>query len=102
MCYTLSGYLPKIPESLIEDFRKGTAPKGKYSFFDIQGIKKLLTESAEVIELDYDNKIFEKYKQYPTSYNITLNNIEDALHFNSLHEGLHFGYIMALKKIITN
>ena len=102
LCYTLSGYLPKIPESIIEDFRKGTAPNKTYSFFDIQGIKKLLVESAEVLELDYNNNTFTEYKEYTTSYKITLKNIDDAIYFNSLHEGLHLGYIMALKKIISN
>ena len=102
LCYTLSGYLPKIPESIIEEFRKGTVPQRDYSFFDIQGIKKLLKESVEVLELDYNNNTFTEYKEYPTSYNVILTNIEDAIQFNSLHEGLHLGYIMALKKIISN
>ncbi|MGB5463369.1 MAG: DinB family protein, partial [Aureibaculum sp.] len=30
----------------------------------------------------------------------TLNNIQDAIEFNNFHEGIHLGYILALKKLV--
>ena len=52
------------------------------------------------LESDYSNTIFSNYNSYTTSYNITLSSIEEAIQFNNVHDGLHFGYIMALKKVI--
>ena len=51
---------------------------------------------------DYNNSIFQNFSEYPTSYNFTLNSVEDAIQFNNVHEGLHFGYIMAIKKAINS
>ena len=52
------------------------------------------------MQQDYDNGLFTEYSEYTTSYNITLSSAEDAIAFNNVHEGLHFGYIMGLKKAI--
>jgi hypothetical protein len=37
-----------------------------------------------------------------TSLNVELDNIEKAATFNAFHEGLHFGYMMALKRVVKN
>ena len=52
------------------------------------------------MEEDYHKGVFKTYNEYTTSYNVTLNNIEKAIMFNNVHEGLHLGYIMALKKAL--
>ncbi|MDG2226994.1 MAG: DinB family protein [Flavobacteriales bacterium] len=100
LVYKLSGQSPIIPGELIEKYRKGTSAPKNVSENEINEIKGLLISSAKLMQQDYDNGLFTEYSEYTTSYNITLSSAEDAIAFNNVHEGLHFGYIMGLKKAI--
>ena len=100
LVYKLSGQSPVIPGELIEKYRKGTSAPKNVSENEINEIKGLLISSAKLMQQDYDNGLFTQYSEYTTSYNIKLSSTEKAIAFNNVHEGLHFGYIMALKKAI--
>ncbi|MDB9932132.1 hypothetical protein OAD28_05360 [Flavobacteriales bacterium] len=52
------------------------------------------------MEEDLNTEMFKEFKEYTTSYNVTLSNIDDAVKFNNVHEGLHLGYAMALRKMV--
>ncbi len=60
----------------------------------------MLVETVDMLKQDYADKEFGPYKVYTTSYNITLNTVEEAITFNNVHEGLHLGYIMAQKRTL--
>ena len=100
MVYKLSGVEPKISDEMIEKYKKGTMADSNVSESEIESIKGLLLSTVDWIEEDYSNEIFKSFNEYPTSYNIVLNSTEDAILFNNVHEGLHFGYIMAMKKVV--
>ena len=55
---------------------------------------------ADKMEDDYANGIFKEYKEYATSFNATLSCIDDAILFNNMHETMHLGFMIALKKKI--
>ncbi|MFT7612776.1 MAG: hypothetical protein ACI9J3_001742, partial [Parvicellaceae bacterium] len=40
------------------------------------------------------------FTEYTTSYNITLKTVEEAIAFSNMHEALHLGYAMAIKKAL--
>ena len=101
LCYKLSGLEMYIDKDLVEKYKKGSEVDFIVNQEEVDNIKKLLMEFPNRLETDYNNSIFENYAEYPTSYNITLNSIEDAIQFNSAHEALHFGYIMAMKKALS-
>lgn len=101
LIYKLSGQSPIIPIELIDKYRKGTSAPNQVSENEINEIKGLLISTAKLIRQDYANGLFADYSEYTTSYNITLDSVEKAIAFNNVHEGLHFGYIMALKKAIS-
>jgi len=50
--------------------------------------------------LDYQNGLFEGYKEYTTSIGFNLKSAEEAMVYNNFHEGLHVGVMMAIKKFI--
>ena len=100
LVYKLSGVEPKISDEMIEKYKKGTMADSNVSESEIESIKGLLLSTVDWIEEDYSNEIFKSFNEYPTSYNIVLNSTEDAILFNNVHEGLHFGYIMAMKKVV--
>jgi hypothetical protein len=63
-------------------------------------IANLLISQIDKFEKDLTNNIFENYTAYKTSFQNTLETIEDALQFNLIHEGIHFGYLMNLNRNI--
>ena len=83
---------------MIEKYRKGASGAIHANQEEVDLIKKLLVEMPEQLEKDYVNACFGEYKEYPTSFKFTLRSLEDALSFNNVHEGMHFGIVMRLKK----
>ena len=100
LAYKLSGLQMRIPEALVEKFKKGTVPDGTATDEEIKEIGAFLISTIEWLEEDYENGLFESYNSYTTSVNVTLKNIDDALAFNLFHEGLHRGAILALQKLV--
>lgn len=98
--YFLSENDMYIANQLVAKYKKGTFFEEPASKDEIQNVKELLIETPIVLKSDFKRKIFQNYKEYPTSYGFTLTSIEDAIRFNNVHEGLHFGYILAMKKSV--
>lgn len=98
LLYGLSGLDMLLPDSFIDSFRKGTRPETVYGQEDIDFIKEKLRPTAQQAALDYERGLFQEFKAYPTSYGIELKSIEQAIQFNNVHEGLHLGYMMSLRK----
>lgn len=97
LVYSLSGVEPKVSANYIDLFRKGTAPNQDITEEQLKNIKELLASAPDQTLEDYQNGLFKTFKEYPTSYGITLKSVEDAIEFNNLHEALHLGYIMSMK-----
>lgn len=97
LVYKLSGNNMSVSDELINLYRKGTKALEK-DVTSISSIKELLLSSVTQLQADYDKGLFTSYSEYPTSYGITLNSVEDAILFNNSHEALHFGYMMAMCK----
>ena len=95
--YRLSGNPSNMPENLTNAYKKGTSASD-IDVTDIHTFKKLLVSQIDDLQADYENGLFKEFTVYPTSYGITLESIDDAIQFNLLHEALHLGYVMALKR----
>ena len=100
LVYKLSGVEPRISSGLIDKYKKGTFAIPNISQTEIDEIKYLLKEAVNWVEEDYEKGIFKNFSEYPTSYNFVLQCTEDAIFFNNIHEALHLGYIMAMKKLV--
>ncbi|MFL5729389.1 MAG: DinB family protein [Cytophagaceae bacterium] len=100
LIYGMAGIPLRVPESFSAFFSKGTSPSEWQKRPDVNEVKKLMLETVQLLKEDYKKGVFKTYKAYPTSYGFELKNIEDAIVFNNVHEGLHLGTAMALKKIV--
>lgn len=100
LCYKLSGLDCLISNEMIADFQKGTAPDQPISKEGFEAIKAQFLQLPLRLEEDYNKGIFENYSEYKTSVNITLNSVEDAIMFNTYHEGIHLGIILQLIKFV--
>lgn len=100
LCYKLSGLPMAIDDTTVAQFSKGSSPADWEQTPDFAKLYPLLTELAESFAKDYESGRFQEFTPYRTSAGIELTDIESALSFNNMHEGLHLGYAMALKRAL--
>lgn len=96
-CYYLSGNHSEVNMEMLKRFSRGTKPEGNVSGEEIEQIKGLIDKTAGQMAEDFAADKFVEYKGMDLGPNLRLNDINEALAFNNLHEGMHLGYIMAMK-----
>lgn len=102
LIYRLSGLPVLITDTEIESFRKGTKSEEEATKVDLELLKDQLFSTLEKTKEDFEKGVFKNFNEYTVSTKSTLTNINEALEFNNFHEGIHLGYILALKKTIKN
>lgn len=100
LCYRLSGKEVHLGEQWVEAYRKGTKPEGRLSAMGLDYLRDQFLSSVDQMEEDYNNELFREYKPYETSFGIRLNGIEEAITFNNVHESMHLGAMIALRKMV--
>ncbi|MEL7119186.1 MAG: DinB family protein [Bacteroidota bacterium] len=100
LCYALSGLPTVIDKEKVSAYRKGSKPEGPVDALTVDTFKEQLETLVTQFEEDLERKIFKEYKVYTTSYGATLSNLEDAVVFNNMHEAMHLGTMIALKKLV--
>jgi hypothetical protein len=100
LCYGLSGNSLYIPDTFSPLFSKGSTPKDWKETPPVAEVKRLLKETSSKLKDDYNKGLFKTFKEYQTSFGYDLKSIEDVITFNNVHEGLHLGVMMALRKLV--
>ena len=100
LVYKFSNLQMRVPDELVEKFKKGTVPDGTATEEEIKTVGDFLISTADWAKEDYENGLFKEYNEYTASVNVTLKNVEDALTFNIFHEGIHLGAILGLQKVV--
>ena len=104
LCYRISGIPCLVSEEMITKYRKGAAPSskasGKITESEFEAIKELLVKLPLKLEEDYKRGLFKEYTSYTTSVGVALTDIDSAIQFNSFHEGIHLGVLLAMKKLV--
>ena len=98
--YGLAGLTPNVDEQFIKSYRRFTRPESFVSAEEFETIKQNFEEAQQTFFEDYRNGAFNSFKQYTTSFGVQLDTIEDAVKFSSMHDGLHYGYAMAIKHLV--
>ena len=101
LCNGLSGVELDVPEEVTAGFKKGTRPEGFISQDTIDELKEYALSSIDELEKGLGENVYLQYKPYTTSYGYTLNNIEDAIRFVMVHDALHLGYSMAIRRNLS-
>jgi len=86
-----------IDAELVNTYKKGTKTAHEATESELILIKSLLFSTLEQTKIDYENGVFKNYSPYTTSLDVTLTTVEEAMSFNTFHEGIHLGYILAMK-----
>ncbi len=102
VCYLRSGLKLPIDEKYFLPFKPETKPEHFVEAEDVDAIKKMLFSTLDKLETDYQLNLFAEYIPWTTRYGVDLKTIDDALNFLPFHEGMHLGYIMAMKRVVKS
>ena len=102
LCYGLAGLPMNIDRALVEKYCKGTRPETFITADEYETLKSLSISLIDIFESDISKGIFKEIKPMNTALGVEITNFEQAVKFNTFHEGLHFGYSMALKRAVKN
>lgn len=100
LVYRLSGVEPRVSADFIKVFGKGSVPTSEFDGDMLKQVEDNFITSFDQMVEDYNEGVFKTYKPYSTSYGVALNSVEDAIRFLPVHEALHLGVIMSLKKLV--
>ena len=85
-----------IPDSYENLFKGGTSPATWDQTPAVSDVKEEFNGLHEKIMEDYKAGTFAAYKPRELMPGVTLENIEQALGFNCVHEGVHIGTIISI------
>ena len=100
ICYKRSGQMTTVEEEYFKGFMKGTKPERFIEEDEVNRIKDLLISTMYLFNEDYERGAFDNYTTWITPYGVELKTIDDAIQFNLFHEGLHFGYVLVLHRLV--
>lgn len=98
--YKLPGQELKIDEDMVRKYAKGSIAVEEVQESDIQYVKDHLLTAMRETQKDYNKGLFTDFKPYMTSTGIELKSIDDAIKFNTFHDGIHLGIVLSLMKIV--
>lgn len=102
LIYRLSGNQVTLEQTFIDKYKKGTVPQAPIDQAELDFIKNEIVMQPERLVIDMEMDLFRNYTPYPTSFGNTIHSFDEALSFVNVHEGMHIGYLMALKRVVKN
>ena len=100
LVYRLSGLATAVTAEDVAMFTIGTSPANWQREPDIPYLLRLLIELPPKLRDDYDSGKFQHYQGLTTSLGVKLATVEDGIAYNNFHEGLHLGFIWALRNLV--
>jgi len=101
LCYKLANQPLKIDAAYVAKYSKGTKPDSLIDAEELAFLKQQAVFLIDELIADVQAGTLDNYNTYLTSFGVVLNEIEDAIKYVTMHEGLHLGYAMALKRIVN-
>ena len=100
VCYIRAGLKTWVEEDFFNAYKPGTKPLSRKDEEQVEKIKELFFSTLDILEQDYQKALWNSYPAWTTRYGLEVISIDDAMDFLLVHEGLHLGYVMALKKVV--
>jgi len=100
LCYKRGNAPLVVSEEFFELYKSGSVPTEFVDEAGVEEIKTLMLSTVYQLEQDYNEEIFSGYPTFTTRYGVEISSIKEAIKFLTFHDGLHMGYVMALKRIV--
>lgn len=101
LTYFRSGLEMPVGDDYFKTYKSETKPEGPLSDHEIEKIKGLILTTIDQFQEDYNRRLFSNFQSFTSRYGIEFNSIEEVIPFVTFHDGIHFGYVMALKRVIS-
>lgn len=104
LCYLSSNEQPVVESDLITKYKSGSKPEGLIDVEEYDKLKSYLLTTIDRLAEDKKKGLFTNYNGFGLkSYaDLRIENIDDAVKFVAFHDGLHLGYMMALKRVLKH
>jgi len=102
LCYARAGKEMHIGREWVDKYQRGSAPNGYINQTEINFLKEKAISLIDQVQVDWESGLFDEYQAFTTSMGINIRTCEEALHFASGHDQLHFGYCQALRRIVLS
>jgi hypothetical protein len=102
VCYRRAGADTVVDAEFVDMYAPGTRPERFITEEEVLRIQELFFTSLDRFEVDIHNGVFDNYTQWTTRAGVDITNVNDVDAFLPYHEGMHVGYIMALKRRILS
>lgn len=100
MLYPHCGLDSPCPENYGDLFKGGTKPADWTDTPSIEEVTTHFNGSMDRIVADYTAGKFANYKAHELAPGMSLDNAEDALGFVLIHEGVHHGNIITMRRLL--
>jgi len=100
LCYVRAGLEPRIENSWFEKYAKGTKPESFIDAEEIDVLKKYLFSLIDDLRNDMADNKFGGYQKVMTAFGVELTCVEDTIPYFAMHDGLHLGYSLAMRKLV--
>ncbi|EOR96352.1 hypothetical protein ADIARSV_0457 [Arcticibacter svalbardensis MN12-7] len=102
ICYEFTGNTPLIESQQISNYRNGTKPENFINSDELEVMKSNLLSTIDRTEIDLRNDLFEAFKPKLLQFGLKLENVKDAINYVPIHDAIHLGYSLALKRMINH
>ncbi len=102
LCYGLGGIPAHMDVELIKKYRKGSKPGTVVELVELIQLSNLSVSLIDtfVAEMEHNKNVYAVQTPLLTALGYSIDTFEKAVQFNTFHEGLHYGYAMALKRAV--
>lgn len=100
LCYVRPRFEAKVSQALISKYQRGSKPENFVEADELEVLKNICATTIDALLNDYKAGFFTNFAPFTTSYGVELTNIDDTIKFLPVHEALHLGYAMALKRLV--
>ena len=102
LVYQLNGLKGGFEKEFVVKYKKDSEPEAPIDQAEFDFILEHLISQIDELEKDLANMDqWGETHEYSTSYGYTIHNLEEAIRFSNLHQALHLGYVMALRRVVT-
>ena len=102
LCYGKAGKEININKEFLEKYQRGSKPNGYIKQEEINYFKEKAISLIDKFQQDWESGLFNEYQAVTTSMGIQIRSCGEALHFAAGHDQLHFGYCLALKRVVLH
>ncbi|HVF81861.1 MAG TPA: DinB family protein [Flavisolibacter sp.] len=100
VCYVRGGLPMVVEEKYFSAYKPETKPTAYVDDAEVQVLKSQLLSTIDKLEDDLAANVFNANPPWTNRYGVEHATIADTIRFLLFHDGLHIGYIMALKRAV--